>query len=68
MNLDKPWYLSRTIWASLVAVASGIAQVFGKDVDGSVQAHLVDTILQTLTVAASMVAVFGRLTATTKIA
>lgn len=67
METFKAWYLSRTIWASLVTVLLGLAGALGlpvKDVDG---AQLTDLLIQLVTVLSGLVAVFGRFFATSRI-
>ena len=63
----KPWYLSKTIWSSLIAVLAAVLAAVGFEIDGAVQADLVELALQTVTVGASLFAVFGRLVATAEI-
>ncbi|QDZ01127.1 hypothetical protein FQ775_12480 [Nitratireductor mangrovi] len=67
MNASKPWYLSRTIWASVVTVATASASLIGIPLGGIDDAVLVDTILQAITAISGILAVMGRLSATTKI-
>ena len=64
MTNAKPWYLSRTIWASLVAIAAALSSAFGHAIDDGVQSQLTDAALQAVAVGASLIAVFGRLAAT----
>lgn len=67
MISNKPWYLSRTIWASLVAVISAGASLAGMPVEDAEQAALADTILQAVSALAGMVAILGRVTAVSRI-
>lgn len=67
MNDIKPWYLSRTIWAAVVTIATALAGLFGVRVDGVDQPALVEGVLQTVAAVAGVVALFGRLSATTRI-
>lgn len=67
MNDTKPWYLSRTIWASLVTVAAAAAGLMGLPVAGIDDVALTDAILQAATAISGLVAIFGRLSATNKI-
>jgi hypothetical protein len=67
MTSYKPWYLSRTIWASLVTVLSGAAGLLGLPVAGLDDAALTDALLQAVTAVAGLVAVFGRLAADSRI-
>lgn len=57
--------MSRTIWASLVAVAAALSSAFGFTIDADTQVQLADAAMQIIAVGASLVAVFGRLAATT---
>lgn len=63
----KPWYLSRTIWASLVAISLSVAGAFGVGTDMIDAAGLTDALLQAATGFAAIVALFGRLSASRKI-
>lgn len=67
MNDMKPWYLSRTIWASLVTVFIAAAGLLGVSADGIDDVVLTDTLLQAATAIAGLVAVFGRLAARNRI-
>ena len=67
MEREKPWYLSRTIWASLVAVVAIVSPAVGVTLDAPMQGQIVDVALATIGVAASLFAIVGRLVATTKI-
>ncbi len=61
MNNTKPWYTSKTIWGSLVAVTAAMASVFGLEIESQTQIVLTEAILQGVTIVASLFAVFGRL-------
>lgn len=65
MTESKPWYMSRTIWASLVAVAAALSSAFGHTIDMGTQSQLTEAAMQVVAVGASLVAVFGRFAATT---
>jgi hypothetical protein len=67
MIVNKPWYLSRTIWASLIAVFSAGGSLIGMPVDDVDQAAFADTILQAVAAVAGVMAILGRLTATSRI-
>jgi hypothetical protein len=67
MTASKPWYLSRTIWASLVTILTasmGLMGLPGGAIDG---AALTDAVLQTVTAMAGLIALFGRLSAKDRI-
>ena len=61
---EKPWYLSRTIWGSLVAVTAALAGLAGIAVDGAMQTQLADALLELVAAAGALVAIWGRLNAT----
>ena len=67
MNETKPWYYSRTIWASLVTLATALAGITGLPVDGLDNSVLTDTLLQLVTAFAGVVSIFGRLSARDRI-
>jgi len=61
MESVKPWYLSKTIWGSLVAVAAAILSGLGVDFDEQAQSLFVEAVLQAIAVAGSLFAIVGRL-------
>lgn len=48
MTESKPWYLSRTIWASLITIVTAAAGIFGVPVTGLDNAALTDTLCRRL--------------------
>lgn len=67
MIAAKPWYLSRTIWAALITIASAVAGLTGVPLDGLDNQALTDTLLQAITAVSGLIAIFGRLGATNRI-
>ena len=63
MTASKPWYLSRTIWASIITVLTGAAGVTGLPLDGLDDPALTDTLLQAVSAISGLIAIFGRLSA-----
>lgn len=63
MTASKPWYLSRTIWASIITVLTGAAGVTGLPLDGLDDSALTDTLLQAVSAISGLIAIFGRLSA-----
>jgi len=61
---EKPWYLSKTIWGSLVAIAAAIASAFGMPLGSDLQAQLAEALLQVAGAVGGLVVIYGRLTAT----
>ena len=64
MKTSKPWYLSRTIWASLVTIGMAAAGMMKLPVSGVDNAALTDALIQAVTAITGLIAVFGRLNAT----
>ena len=67
MSSTKPWYLSRTIWASLITIATAAGGMLGLPVGTIDNAALTDTLLQAIAAISGLVAIFGRLSATERI-
>lgn len=63
----KPWYLSRTVWASVATIMLSIAGLVGVGIDAIDPEGLTDALLQAATAIAGIFAVIGRLAATRKI-
>jgi hypothetical protein len=64
MDAIKPWYLSRTIWASIVTIAMSFAGLFGFSTAGLDSSSLTDTLLQAISGVAGIAAIVARLFAT----
>jgi hypothetical protein len=67
MTLTKPWYLSKTIWASIVTIGTAVAGLFGAPMAGVDNAALTETILQAISALSGLFAIFGRISASEKI-
>ena len=67
MNDIKPWYFSRTIWASLVTVLLAGGNLAGLRLDGIDEGALTDTLMQVATAIAGTVAIAGRFAARSRI-
>ncbi len=67
MNTSKPWYLSRTIWASIITIATASGSFFGLPFSGVDDAALTDAVLQVIAAVSGVVAILGRVSATTRI-
>ncbi|MCR4269219.1 hypothetical protein [Nitratireductor sp. ZSWI3] len=67
MTESKPWYLSRTIWASMVTIAAAAAGILGYPVDGLDSAAVSEGLLNAVTAVSGLVAIFGRITAKSRI-
>lgn len=67
MTNTKPWYLSRTIWASLVTIATAVGGFLGLPTGDLDSGQLTDALLQMITAISGIVAIFGRLSADSRI-
>ncbi len=63
----KPWYLSRTIWASIVTTLIGLGGLSGMPVNGIDSAAVTETVIQAITALSGLAALFGRLSARERI-
>lgn len=61
---EKPWYESKTIWGSLVAVAAALSAALGMSIDQATQNELSSVLVQLTGAAGSLLAIYGRLSAT----
>ncbi len=68
MNASKPWYYSKSIWGSLVAVAAGLAGSLGLSVDATSQGALADAAVQLIGALGALYAIYGRISANQVIA
>lgn len=66
-NETKSILASRTVWAGLLAVASGIAQVYGYEFSADNQANILNIITGVTAVIGGGGAIFGRVAANKKI-
>lgn len=67
MNEVKAWYLSKTVWASAVAVLTGVGGLVGLPLAGLDGNALAEAIVQLAAAVAGIVALFGRLSADRRI-
>lgn len=61
---EKAWYLSKTIWGSLISVAAALAAAFGIAIDAESQLAIADATVQIVAAVGALIAIYGRLTAT----
>ena len=67
MTDTKPWYLSRTIWAAVVTIATALLGLFGVPLQDFDDAQFVDAVLQAVAAVAGVIALMGRLFTQTRI-
>jgi len=61
---EKEWYLSKSVWGAVIAIAAGIAAAFGYDVDSASQEQIA---IQVTAIVGGGLALYGRIKSTTKI-
>ncbi len=61
---EKPWYLSKTIWGSLISVAAAFTGMIGLSLDAAAQVQIADALVQMVGAAGALLAIYGRLSAT----
>ncbi|MEM7214834.1 MAG: hypothetical protein AAF423_04760 [Pseudomonadota bacterium] len=61
---EKDWYMSKTIWGSMIAVAASLSGGLGISLDTQSQAELADAIIQVIGAMGAIFAIYGRLNAT----
>lgn len=61
---EKPWYESKTIWGSLVAVAAALSATLGLPIEHTVQSEIAGVLVQLVGAVGSLTAIYGRLSAT----
>jgi hypothetical protein len=70
-DATKPWYASRTIWASVLQVAVGVAVsagLFSASAGGAVVSNAPDLIIGAVTIVLGGISLYGRVVATKAIA
>lgn len=65
---EKPWYLSKTIWGSLISVAAAFTGMIGVTLEPAMQGEIADALVQIVGAAGALLAIYGRLRATDIIA
>ncbi|MCB1455843.1 MAG: hypothetical protein KDJ48_08475 [Nitratireductor sp.] len=61
---EKPWFMSKTIWGSLISVAAAFTATLGISLDQAAQSEIADALVQLIGAAGALIAIYGRLTAT----
>ena len=64
MTHEKHWYESKTIWGSLIAVASSLTGTLGLSLDTGSQEEMAEAAVGLVGAMGAIVAIFGRVSAT----
>jgi hypothetical protein len=64
---QKPWYQSRAIWGSAVAIGASLLKLSGHELPSELQGQAVDLILNAVTLIGGAIALYGRVKASTTI-
>ena len=67
MDSTKNWYQSKTVWGALIAVAASGLQMAGLEVGAQDQAQLADIAVTLVGAVGGLLALYGRLVATSGI-
>lgn len=63
----KKWYQSKAVWGGIIAVASGVLGIFGKQIDPATQEFLsqsaVEIATTITTIVGGILAIYGRMRA-----
>lgn len=59
----KPWYLSKTVWGGLLAIAASVLNLAGIELSEGDQATLADQLTAFFAAAGGILAIAGRLAA-----
>lgn len=63
----KTWYQSRTIWGALVAILASLAHAGGFSLTATDQGQIADALVSLVGAAGGLVAIWGRVRATSKV-
>ena len=63
----KHWYHSKTIWGALISVGASVLHATGFDIPAGDQGQIVDSIVNIAGAVGGLLAVYGRLTASSAI-
>lgn len=67
MNDLKAWYMSRTVWGGVVAILASGANVLGLDITNEDQGGLADGLTALAAAAGGLLAIWGRISARTRL-
>ena len=68
MEEMKTWYQSRTIWGAIIAISASLAHAGGYSLSVADQGQLADAALSLAGTAGGLIAIWGRMKASAKVA
>jgi glutamate synthase domain-containing protein 3 len=67
MNELKNWYMSKTVWGGLIAILASCGNLLGLDIAAEDESGLVDGLTALVAAAGGLVAIWGRISARTRL-
>ena len=67
MSDVKTWYLSKTVWGGIIAILSSCGNLLGLDISPEDQGGLVDGLTALAAAAGGLLAIWGRISARTRL-
>lgn len=67
MNEVKQWYASKTVWGALIAILASLLQAMGIEFESAAQDQLADNLVSLAGAVGGLIAIYGRLTAETRL-
>lgn len=67
MTNTKPWWQSKTVWASVIAMLAGIASLAGVHLDAPLQDELATLVSSAAELAAGAMGLIGRIQAQSRL-
>ena len=59
----KPWYMSRTVWGALIAIAASLANAAGIEIKAGDEGELADILVSAAGTVGGLIAIYGRISA-----
>ncbi len=57
----KPWYMSRTVWGALIAIAASLANAAGVEIKAADEGELADLLVSAAGTIGGLIAIYGRI-------
>ena len=59
----KPWYMSRTVWGALIAIAASLANAAGVEIKAAAEGELAALLVSAAGTIGGLIAIYGRISA-----